>query len=47
VGPRASLDALMKRKNPRPHRKSNPRTPIVQPGTQGVLLEEANIKIFY
>jgi hypothetical protein len=31
AGPRAVLDAVVKRKIPSPHRKSNPRTPIVQP----------------
>jgi hypothetical protein len=31
VGPRAVLEAVVKRKIPSPHRKSNPRTPIVQP----------------
>jgi hypothetical protein len=32
VGPRAVLDAVVKRKKiPSPRRKSNPRTPIVQP----------------
>jgi hypothetical protein len=31
VGPRAVLDAMVKRKIPSPHRESNPRTPIVQP----------------
>jgi hypothetical protein len=30
VGPRAVLDAVVKRKIPSPRRKSNPRTPIVQ-----------------
>jgi hypothetical protein len=34
VGPRAVLDAVMKRKIPSPRWKSNPRTPIVQPVTQ-------------
>jgi sulfatase maturation enzyme AslB (radical SAM superfamily) len=34
VGPRAVLDAVMKRKIPSPRRESNPRTPIVQPITQ-------------
>jgi hypothetical protein len=34
VGPRAVLDAVVKRKIPSPHRKSNPRTPIVQPVAQ-------------
>jgi hypothetical protein len=31
VGPRAVLDTVVKRKIPSPRRKSNPRTPIVQP----------------
>jgi hypothetical protein len=31
VGPRAVLDAVVKRKTPSPSRESNPRTPIVQP----------------
>jgi hypothetical protein len=31
VGPRAVLDAVVKRKIPSPRRKSNPRNPIVQP----------------
>jgi hypothetical protein len=30
-GPRAVLDAVVKRKIPSPRRESNPRTPIVQP----------------
>jgi hypothetical protein len=34
MGPRAVLDAVMKRKIPRPRRESNPRTPNVQPVTQ-------------
>jgi hypothetical protein len=34
VGPRAVLDAVMKRKIPNPRRKSNPRTPIVLPVAQ-------------
>jgi hypothetical protein len=34
VGPRAGLDAVVKRKIPSPHRESNPRTPIVQPIAQ-------------
>jgi hypothetical protein len=34
VGPRAVLDAVVKRKIPGPHRKSKPRTPIVQPVAQ-------------
>jgi hypothetical protein len=31
VGPRAVLDAVVKRKIPSPHRESIPRIPIVQP----------------
>jgi hypothetical protein len=31
VGPRAVLDAVVKRKIPGPRRELNPRTPIVQP----------------
>jgi hypothetical protein len=31
VGPRAVLDAVVKRKIPSPRRESNPRTPMVQP----------------
>jgi hypothetical protein len=34
VGPRAVLDAVVKRKIPNPHRESNPRAPIVQPVAQ-------------
>jgi hypothetical protein len=34
VGPRAVLDAVMKRKIPSPRQESNPRTPIVQPVAQ-------------
>jgi hypothetical protein len=34
VGPRAVLDAVVKRKIPNPCRESNPRTPIVQPVAQ-------------
>jgi hypothetical protein len=34
VGPRAVLDAVVKRKIPSPHREWNPRTPIVQPAAQ-------------
>jgi hypothetical protein len=34
VGPRAVLDAVVKRKIPSPRRKSNPRNPIVQPVAQ-------------
>jgi hypothetical protein len=34
VGPRAVLEAVVKRKIPSPHRESNPRTPIVQPVVQ-------------
>jgi hypothetical protein len=34
VGPRAVLDAVVKRKIPIPRRESNPRTPLVQPVAQ-------------
>jgi hypothetical protein len=34
LGPRAVLDAVVKRKIPSPRRQSNPRTPIVQPIAQ-------------
>jgi hypothetical protein len=34
VGPRAVLDAVVKRKIPSPRRETNPRTPIVQPVAQ-------------
>jgi hypothetical protein len=34
VGPRAVLDAMVKRKIPSPRRESNPRTPSVQPVAQ-------------
>jgi len=34
VGPRAILDAMVKRKIPSTRRESNPRTPIVQPIAQ-------------
>jgi hypothetical protein len=34
VGPRAVLNAVVKRKIPSPRRESNPRTPFVQPVTQ-------------
>jgi hypothetical protein len=34
MGPRAVLDAVVKRKIPNRHRESNPRTPIVQPVAQ-------------
>jgi hypothetical protein len=34
VGPRAVLDAVVKRKIPSPRRESNSRTPIVQPVAQ-------------
>jgi hypothetical protein len=34
VGPRAVLDAAVKRKIPSPLRESNPRTPVVQPVAQ-------------
>jgi hypothetical protein len=34
AGPRAVLDAVVKRKIPSPRRESNPRSPIVQPVAQ-------------
>jgi hypothetical protein len=34
VGPRAVLDAVVKRKIPSPLQGSNPRTPIIQPAVQ-------------
>jgi hypothetical protein len=34
LGPRAVLDAVVKRKIPSPRRESNPRIPIVQPIAQ-------------
>jgi hypothetical protein len=34
VGPRAVLDAVVKRKIPNLRRESNPRTPIIQPVAQ-------------
>jgi hypothetical protein len=34
VGPRAVLDAVVKRKSPSPRRESNPRTPIIKPVAQ-------------
>jgi hypothetical protein len=34
VGPKAILDAVVKRKIPSPRRESKPRTPIVQPVAQ-------------
>jgi hypothetical protein len=34
VGPRAVLDAVVKRKIPNPRQESNPRTPIVHPVAQ-------------
>jgi hypothetical protein len=36
VGPRAVLDAVVKREISSPRRESNPRTPIVQPIAQFV-----------
>jgi hypothetical protein len=35
--PRAVLDAVVRRKIPSPRRKSNPKTPIVQPVAQRVI----------
>jgi hypothetical protein len=39
VGPRAVLDAVVKRKIPSPRRESNPRTPIVQPVADNICME--------
>jgi hypothetical protein len=38
VDTRAGLDAVVKRKITSPHRKSNPRTPIVQPVAQRYII---------
>jgi hypothetical protein len=38
-GPRAVLDAVVKRKIPSPRRESNPRTLIVQPVAYAILTE--------
>jgi hypothetical protein len=50
VGPRAVLDAVVKRKIPSPCRESNPRTPIVksvaQRYTGSSVLQETNIISF-
>jgi hypothetical protein len=40
VGPRAVLDALVKRKITSPRRESNPRTPIIQPDATRVHTHE-------
>jgi hypothetical protein len=45
-GPRAVLDALMKRKIPSPHRESNPRTPIVQSVAQRYYRTIQNTTLF-
>jgi hypothetical protein len=53
VGPRAVVDAVVKRKIPSPRRESNPRTPIVQSvaqlytdwATMALLLRTGTIKI--
>jgi hypothetical protein len=37
VGPRAVLDAVVKRKIPSPLRESNPRTPIIGGGGGGIV----------
>jgi hypothetical protein len=39
-GPRAVLDAVMKRKIPSPRRESNPRIPIVQPIAQNTIVKQ-------
>jgi hypothetical protein len=38
VGPRAFLDAVVKKKIPSPRRESNPRTPIIAAGGSGHFL---------
>jgi hypothetical protein len=45
VGPRAVLDAVVKRKIPSPRRESNHRTPIVQPVAQLLLRVLCKLKI--
>jgi hypothetical protein len=46
VGPRAVLDAVVKRKIPSPRRESNPRTPLVQPVAQRYT-DEFSVKYFF
>jgi hypothetical protein len=43
LGPRAILDAVVKRKIPSPRRESNPRTPLLQPIEA---INERNVKHF-
>jgi hypothetical protein len=43
VGPRAVLEAVVKRKIPSPRRKSNPRTPIVPPEASDILCSSVNV----
>jgi hypothetical protein len=45
VGPRAVLDAVVKKKIPSLRRESNPRTPIIQPAAQRVLLSYHRLKL--
>jgi hypothetical protein len=47
VGPRAVLDAVVKRRIPNPRRESNPRTPIVQPVAQRTVTFKCVYYIFY
>jgi len=41
VGPRAVLDAVVKRKIRSPRRESNPRTPIVQPESVSYIADKS------
>jgi hypothetical protein len=41
VGPIAVLDAVVKRKIPSRRRESNPRTPIVQPVAQSLVIQKS------
>jgi hypothetical protein len=43
VGPRAFLDAVVKRKIPSPRRKSNPRILIVQPVARTIISNVSNV----
>jgi hypothetical protein len=44
-GPRAVLDAVVKRKTPNPRRKSNPRTPIIQPVASAIPTELSRVLV--
>jgi hypothetical protein len=45
VGPRAVLDAVVKREIPSPRRESNRRTPIVQPVSNVKLTYRRNVRV--